>query len=109
MDDYISREAVKLTIVDAGQSSKRYKIGEFWELNRDEAWAAIDSVPAADVAPARHGRWIPYEYGDYHWHKCSKCGIADKYIETDLSRMIDLESVRNYCPNCGARMDGEQG
>ena len=49
------------------------------------------------ILPKR-GRWIhPYEY----WlalpeHKCSVCGEWE---------YADSES--NYCPNCGARMDGD--
>ena len=100
MADYISREAVKLAIVDAGQSGKRYKIGEFWELNRDEAWAAIDSVPSADVAPVRHGRWeIDYSIdalGCKHvMYRCSLCGVPQNWDEFE------------YCPFCGGRMDGD--
>ena len=56
----------------------------------------------------RHGHWTPYEYGDCHWHKCSVCGVADKYIETvhrDGYPDKDLECIRHYCPNCGAKMD----
>lgn len=53
------------------------------------------------------GKWLPYEFGDYHWHKCSVCGKADKYIETVKRHNYmpsDMESIRNYCPNCGAKM-----
>lgn len=90
MSDYIDRQAAKLAIVEEGQRSKRYKIGEFWELNRNEAWDAIDSVPSADVEPVRHGRWIVNE--------CSLCGfLTTEWIERC-----------HYCPNCGATMDGEQ-
>lgn len=55
------------------------------------------------------GTWLPYEFGDYHWHKCSACGIADKFIETvkrEGSPDVDVESVRNFCPHCGAKMKG---
>lgn len=46
--------------------------------------------PAADVAEVRHGRWIKHNYFD----ECSECYT-----------MVILRY--NYCPNCGARMDGE--
>ena len=65
------------------------------------------AVVPADVRPVVRGEWLPYEFGDYHWHKCSACGVADKYIETikrDGFTDVDLESVRNFCPNCGADM-----
>lgn len=47
----------------------------------------------ADVAPVRHGRWIDKIYG---CKECSECG----YIWLDFG-------CPNYCPKCGARMDGE--
>ena len=48
-------------------------------------------LPAADVAPVRHGRWIEHEDGVF---TCSECGNA--------------ESNESYfCRYCGAKMDGE--
>lgn len=63
----------------------------------------IDSVPAADVAPVVHGRWIydgGNEYVD-HYH-CDRCGQ-----EIDLCNEIYTEPKPNYCGNCGAKMDKE--
>ena len=63
-----------------------------------------------DVAPVVHGKWLPYQFGDYHWRQCSICGKADQYIISVVRygfETHDLEAVRNYCPSCGARMDGE--
>jgi len=54
-----------------------------------------------DKNEPKHGRWLPYEFGNERWHKCSVCGVADEYINS-----FGLEAIRNYCPNCGARMDG---
>ena len=60
----------------------------------------------------KSGKWIPFEFGDYHWHKCSVCGIADQYIITTIRTVngketsTDIEAVRNFCPNCGADMRG---
>ena len=48
-------------------------------------------LPAADVAPVRHGRWIEHEDGVF---TCSECGNA--------------ESNESYfCRYCGAKMDLE--
>ena len=60
-----------------------------------EATELIDDLPAADVAPVRHGRWI-YD----HWceFKCSVCG--------EFSNSKPYRGKENYCPNCGAKMDG---
>ena len=49
-------------------------------------------LPAADVAPLRHGRWIEHEDGVF---TCSECGNA--------------ESNESYfCRYCGAKMDLEE-
>ena len=72
----------------------------------------LEDIPAADVRPVVRGKWLPYEFGDYHWHKCSVCGVADKFIETVYRKgFIDTElfSARNFCPHCGADMRGDHG
>ena len=48
---------------------------------------------SADVAPVVHGRWIMHDDEFGLTCECSAC-----HIET----MGD----GNYCPNCGAKMDG---
>ena len=57
----------------------------------------IELLPAEDVEPVRHGRWIYREFDDeYGWrqeYECSECAKYS-YFDTD------------YCPNCGCRMDG---
>lgn len=65
----------------------------------------IDKVPAADVAPVRHGKWISVNmaYGEY---KCSVCDGMD----SDCSDYYGSHGVLNqeYCPWCGAKMDGAE-
>lgn len=51
----IDADALKLAIVEEGQRSKRYKIGEFWELNGDEIRQVIDAQPTIEPEP----HWIP--------------------------------------------------
>ena len=66
----------------------------------DDTLGYIDSEPPADVAPVRHGRWIHTDLAD-HWlgkDECSECTYHEK-DRSDLSHF-------NYCPNCGAKMDG---
>ena len=59
----------------------------------------------------KKGHWQPYEYGDDTWHQCSVCGVADRYInivKRDGYPDNRLVCKRNFCPNCGADMRGEQ-
>lgn len=54
----------------------------------------IQNLPAADVAPVVHGRWIHTKKGK----KCSSCGC--------LSALWDKNLNSCFCPWCGAKMDG---
>ena len=60
----------------------------------------IESLPAADVAQVRHGRWEflgPNRLiGDCMCGTCSVCKVRCKYIVN-----------KNICPNCGAKMNEE--
>lgn len=54
----------------------------------------LEDFPATDVAPVRHGKWIPFHAefaGDIQY--CSVCEIG-------------FAARTSYCPHCGARMDG---
>ena len=54
----------------------------------------ITSIPAADVAEVRHGRWID--------GVCSECGFDAMYYKG-----IPAQVYTDYCPSCGVRMDQE--
>lgn len=60
----------------------------------------IENFPAADVAPVVHGRWeyIPQTLNTLSQLRCPFCG----WWSLDPS----IEDAYNYCPNCGAKMDG---
>lgn len=45
--DLVSRQATYLALVGKGQASKRYKIGETWELNGEEIREVFDALPSA--------------------------------------------------------------
>ena len=57
-------------------------------------------LPAADVAPVRHGRWEK-QSGLY---SCSECGKTCPY---DVQADVIEYWACNYCPHCGAKLDGE--
>lgn len=63
----------------------------------------IARFPAADVAPVVHGRWIHSRYEDcseqFELVKCSQCNH-------EAYAMAFYVRGGNYCPNCGAKMDG---
>ena len=53
----------------------------------------IDSVPGVDAVEVVHGRWTRVTAGYY---ECSNC----------MSHVAIFSGQKNYCPNCGAKMDG---
>lgn len=59
----------------------------------------IDCLPTVDIELVRQGRWIRDEFGT----RCGACGL---YAYRDK---FDQPWESPYCPNCGAKMDGEQG
>ena len=58
--------------------------------------ALIDRQPTADVEEVKHGEWTQISYTTLY--KCSVC--------TDMIDMPYQNKLFDYCPNCGARMDG---
>ena len=94
MDEYIKRE----TAVRAVMAAK-------WVDGSDGAMAMeiVASPAAADVAPVVHGRWIHSRYEDcseqFELVKCSQCNH-------EAYAMALCVHGGNYCPNCGAKMDG---
>ena len=62
-----------------------------------------NEAPAVDAEPVQHGEWIlnPCNlYNDATW-VCSVCG--NEWVLIDGT---PLDNQMNYCPKCGARMDG---
>lgn len=47
-DDTICRLAAIEALLEEGQRSKRYRLGDIWELNFDEIRKAIATVPPAE-------------------------------------------------------------
>lgn len=99
MPEYIEREALITKF-------KKMELGEHGLVERlfaDGVYAVIAAFPAADVAPAVHARWIHSRYEDcseqFELVKCSQCNH-------EAYAMAFYVRGGNYCPNCGAKMDG---
>lgn len=99
MAEYIEREALITKF-------KKMELGEHGLVERlfaDGVYAVIAAFPATDVAPVVHARWIHSRYEDcseqFELVKCSQCNH-------EAYAMAFYVRGGNYCPNCGAKMDG---
>lgn len=106
-DEYI-RKAEAIEAVDFGitlASAINLETGEWSELfkrENDELREAIEriqKIESADVAPVVHGEWLPTN--DDNKKRCNKC-------DTIVLIAMYPTGNANYCPNCGAKMDGER-
>ena len=97
MAEYIDK-AVALSICEPPKSNRYYQtdnLDDAYGQGWDEALSYIEKIPTADVALIVHGRWIPFHSkvaGDIQY--CSACEIG-------------FNAKTDYCPHCGAKMDGE--
>lgn len=90
MAEYIKREYAVDAVLDVYYDTPDI------DLSGEKFEAAILKIQAADVAPVRHGRWLPttkWWQGGSAWKQCSECGRLHC-------------GTPNYCNNCGAKMDG---
>ena len=88
--EYIEREKVLEIAKDNYYSDFHKSMADLISLRE-----LLEDTPTADVVEVKHGHWEKLKDG--YW--CSNCCILEK----------DLKQEYNYCPNCGAKMDGKDG
>ena len=76
--------------------------GDCWV---DKALLEIENAPTADVIEVRHGSWVSATpSGGYDFY-CSYC--KEFAITYEDSNYREQYYLTDYCPNCGAKMDGK--
>jgi DNA-directed RNA polymerase subunit RPC12/RpoP len=69
--------------------------------------AILNQFPAADAAPVVHGKWVSLTECANAGVYCSVCN--KKVWKEDYAWCNQKNKLRsNYCPHCGARMDGDK-
>ena len=63
----------------------------------------LEDTPTADVVEVRHGKWLTWEeqFPDRKPTKKNNLGVFCNNCHNHADNMTD------YCPNCGAKMDGD--
>lgn len=66
------------------------------------AVTVVSVLPTVDAVPVRHGRW--------KGHYCEDDGIRDGWECSACGEWYYFgENKPNFCPHCGAKMDGKDG
>lgn len=91
MPEYIEREALLKAISKVGGSPLS-------EWDTVGVVSLVANQPAADVAPVRRGHW---KRDRENRPICSECA-EEPYRNGDYN-------LPNYCPNCGAKMEVQNG
>lgn len=86
---------------------------------------SIDEQPTVEAEPVRHGTWVLEAHNErvnYRWSvtaKCPECGhdkgeiyagffpgFPESFAEYEVLACAESVRLDNFCPNCGAKMDG---
>jgi len=104
-----------MRLIDADAVPKWYRIAFSGEYGRpriepnevrfsmNDIEMNLLAIPTVDAVPVVHGEWIPKEKTDTPYGlemECAKCGF---------SVIVNDALYFKFCPNCGARMDEEEG
>ena len=93
-----------MRLIDADKIRWKSYPNDYGETNDDYVEKCdIDNMPTVDAVPVVYGRWD--DSGRYTFPsgstavRCTNCGCALTESEYHLNNW-------NYCPVCGAKMDG---
>ena len=114
MNDYISRQTAidalmndiePFVIVEPGTTCV---IGA--GIKDSDVIKMLEAMPSADVQPVRHGHWIIKDNPGTGWYRvtCSECGEDVTSVAPVIGFFPNARVTWDFCPECGARMDGEQ-
>ena len=91
------------------------KIAEKHGIRIADLCDTFGDIPAADVAPVVHGRWVFVKDSACCWGQilknkyhlyCSEC--LEQAFNRSEDNDPDFDIDTPYCPNCGSLMDKEE-
>ena len=90
-EDAISRQAIKMLLGNRFMELQKRHDDKRYETN----YCLNTILELPPVTPKQKmGRWIDYQKNIWIYAQCSECGTVH-------------DTKTNYCPNCGAKMEGE--
>lgn len=95
-------------LIDADKLELDAEWDDYYDGFMSYSQSQIRAAPTVEAEPVRHGYWIECDYKH----------MEHGFIETDVNgglccsecrtgfKKSDLR-IKSYCPNCGAKMDGD--
>lgn len=108
-----------MRLIDADVLVERWKriasiswnetVNTSWSHAYEEIISEIEEEPTIEAEPVRHGEWISFDdvLSFSIVIACSVCGSSSEIPKRLLFDNLSVE-FNNYCPNCGAKMDGKK-
>ena len=92
---------------DSRNTMDSYDRGYTDALDRVDDW--MDAQPTVDAVEVVHGHWVRKQIGKYTGTDEVVCSCCRYFIAVTCSDTGFKEAIKgmNYCPNCGAKMDGD--
>ena len=99
---------------DFGEEPMVWNDGEA-EIQERNDWRTytrmVKNAPTVDAVEVVHGRWVDRYGGKYAnpLYECSRCYEKARYRVrvNELGNEYFVQALTDYCPNCGAKMDGD--
>lgn len=105
VSDYIERGALMDKIEEQLACLREVDRNYYTYMNGyEDCYCEVKEAPAADVAPVRHGRWKYKRTTEdgFAIVECTECG-------EEAFAIAYFVKGKDYCLNCGAKMDGGDG
>lgn len=98
MDEYIKRSDV-LCRIEVKAQSLDAMVNHNYRQALSDVYGLVYDIPTADVVEVKRGKWIK--------HYKSGMTVNGGYVSSCCDMWNERKS--NYCPNCGAKMEGKDG
>ena len=94
----IDANELQIRLAKLGAEPDYQHPGEDWGVGVSMADTIVWEMPTVDAVEVVHWRWCR----DGDWLVCLNCES-----EINVKNSLGIENRKNYCPNCGAKMDGD--
>ena len=97
MTEYIKKEDALNAFRRVYMTPSRKEAKKIYTEQIINTYRQIESIPAADVAELKHGKW------EKQWNTVLKAELP----VCSCCKRLSVSDGYNYCPICGAIMDGD--